>query len=619
MSAPTAPTVRVSIGRVQARANGGSRLEWTLTEPDGTKHKKTATHPVEEVMDRFRVQLLDAREENRSFDLTSGLPSGVSRPLSRATAAPTASRPLLYDVRERMHERWFAKGRSGEHKGHTVRSWLNEAIAVCVALLRADAPTLTPELITGARDWLRELFTPPAVLEREHAADEAKRAARRAGGPKDARQRWKWERADRKRKLREDERAAAHAAWEKFFDRYGLRWFEVDEGAVKRALAGLALRTDGVAADETTERKHVVALNELLGWGVRKHKLARNPFAALERNERPSTTTKVTPVDLRRRISMDRLLEVIAACYQLGTSTPTALLVLIQVAIVGLAGLRPSEARGLRVRDLQLPETGWGTATFAKRTTRPGQRYTTDGRADEDGGLKGRRRKVTRTVPLPPMLVAILRWHIARLGLTAGDPVVCDERRKKLEPKEVTEVWGMVRPSVSTADDGTRARGLELRELRHTRAALQLAAGLSDNLVARWFGHSTAVLSTMYDGIVETAGSDLAAEVARFYGELVPPQYDVRSNLLASLMASILQQGGAPSAGMSGVPFAAPPAQISNVALAAQQPVGAAGTGMPFGLLAAGATPTLGAITTAAGPRPPWELSGSGARVGVLG
>ncbi|TMR95078.1 hypothetical protein [Nonomuraea basaltis] len=47
-----------------------------------------------------------------------------------------------------------------------------------------------------------------------------------------------------------------------------------------------------------------------------------------------------------------------------------------------------------------------------------GKDYTDKGELHDDRSLKGHWKKTVRPVPIPPELVALLRWHIARFGVT---------------------------------------------------------------------------------------------------------------------------------------------------------------------------------------------------------
>jgi len=76
------------------------------------------------------------------------------------------------------------------------------------------------------------------------------------------------------------------------------------------------------------------------------------------------------------------------------------------------AALRPAEAVALRRQDCWLPGTGWGLLTLEKSRPEVNRRWADTASAHEERGLKHRAATETRTVPIPPELVGILRSHI---------------------------------------------------------------------------------------------------------------------------------------------------------------------------------------------------------------
>jgi len=81
-------------------------------------------------------------------------------------------------------------------------------------------------------------------------------------------------------------------------------------------------------------------------------------------------------------------------------------------ACLYFAGLRPAEARHLRLDDCSLPENGWGQLLPAGSTQQAGRAWTDSGESREDRSLKHRASKDTRPVPACPELVMTLRGHI---------------------------------------------------------------------------------------------------------------------------------------------------------------------------------------------------------------
>jgi integrase len=76
------------------------------------------------------------------------------------------------------------------------------------------------------------------------------------------------------------------------------------------------------------------------------------------------------------------------------------------------AAMRPSEAVMLREADLYLPSKGWGTIVLAASASRAGMAWTDHGTSRQERGLKHRAASETRTIPIPPELVRLLRAHM---------------------------------------------------------------------------------------------------------------------------------------------------------------------------------------------------------------
>lgn len=153
------------------------------------------------------------------------------------------------------------------------------------------------------------------------------------------------------------------------------------------------------------------------------------------------------------------------------------------------------------VSDLTLPEAGWGIARLRGALTTPGPKFTTDGRAVEEKGLKQRAENETRVVPLPPVLVDMLRWHIEIQDRAESDRLFVNSKGNTLSKDNWGKPWrdqrtkrwppGHVLASATTYD------------LRHTAATMMLRAGVSAPEVARRLGHSVDMLMKVYAGVFE--------------------------------------------------------------------------------------------------------------------
>ncbi|MEU3964007.1 hypothetical protein AB0F42_30125 [Streptomyces buecherae] len=110
-------------------------------------------------------------------------------------------------------------------------------------------------------------------------------------------------------------------------------------------------------------------------------------------------------------------------------------------ATLYFAGLRPEEAVGLRVGDATLPETGWGGFLVHEARPEVGSQWTDTGEVHEERDLKGRGEGDTRTAPIHPTLVAILREMIKEYDLKPADLLFPEEKGGMLAGSVFRRVW----------------------------------------------------------------------------------------------------------------------------------------------------------------------------------
>ena len=164
---------------------------------------------------------------------------------------------------------------------------------------------------------------------------------------------------------------------------------------------------------------------------------------------------------------------------------------------VGLAGLRPSEAIGLHVGDLELPPSGWGLARVRGATTEPGARFTDDGERNEVKGLKHRAVGSVREVPLPPPLVERLRTHVATWD---DDMLFRNVNGRPMTTASYQPIWKRAR--AAAWEDRPELLTTTVYDLRHAAATMMLSAGVPPAEVARRLGHSIDVLLRVYAGVL---------------------------------------------------------------------------------------------------------------------
>jgi integrase len=162
------------------------------------------------------------------------------------------------------------------------------------------------------------------------------------------------------------------------------------------------------------------------------------------------------------------------------------------------AALRPEEAVALRLADCTLPGSGWGVLRLAAATPRTAAAWTSDGTSYEQRGLKHRPDGAVRMVPVPPVLVAMLRAHVKAYGTAPDGRLFYGARGGPLSGS----VYGRAWQSARTLALGPELAGSGLArrpyDLRHAALSLWLNSGGDLAQIAARAGHSVAVLLTVY-------------------------------------------------------------------------------------------------------------------------
>jgi len=162
------------------------------------------------------------------------------------------------------------------------------------------------------------------------------------------------------------------------------------------------------------------------------------------------------------------------------------------------AALRPSEAVMLREADLYLPKKGWGRIVLAASASRAGTAWTDHGTSRQERGLKHRADNETRTIPIPPELVKLLRAHIKKYGTTPDGRVFQTTRGGIIQDSAYSAVWAEARQAALTEAQYRSPLGRRPYDLRHAAVSLWLNSGVPATEVARRAGRGVAVLLKIY-------------------------------------------------------------------------------------------------------------------------
>ncbi|WP_206336105.1 tyrosine-type recombinase/integrase [Streptomyces torulosus] len=427
------------------------RLRWVVA---GQVYSDTFTTAA--LAESRRSELWQAmNRRGEAFEITSGLPESEVRAAEEAAEAAQADPPLKWFefCRKYVAGRWrtsAAKTREGLADG---------LAAVTLAMVRRGKDAPADEHLRLALRWgivpANEGEEPPAELKTAYD----------------------W--------LTMEDRPVV--------DMLGTDVFE-------DVLYRLSYKLDGTPAAGDTYKRRRRALNTALEHAVVAGELPENPLQRVRRKQVGSNDV----VDRRILVNAVQARQLLNAVSYIGSWDRCRGRRLVAFyAVLYYAGLRPAEAVGLRWSDCHLAETGWGTLTL--RETRPvsGKQWTDSGERHDRRGLKAREATSDRPVPIPPVLVDILRVHLKEFGSAKEGRVFGNERGGVVGSSTYWRVWEEARKYALPPERVDSPLAGRPYDLRHACITRWLNAGVPIAEVARRVGNSPEVIHRRYHGCVD--------------------------------------------------------------------------------------------------------------------
>ncbi|GHG95278.1 MULTISPECIES: tyrosine-type recombinase/integrase [Streptomyces] len=266
-----------------------------------------------------------------------------------------------------------------------------------------------------------------------------------------------------------------------------------DPEKVDAAVSALGTLLDGTAAKASSVSRNRRIMNLVIGYAIKHGILRSNP---LPKGKTEGAGPKVAQAIDKRSLLNPQ--QVAALLEWIGKRPRRGLLYQAFFATLCYAGLRPEEAVALRVSDATLPEVGWGEFIVHEAQPEVGSQWTDTGEVHEERDLKGRAEGDTRTVPIHPDLVALLREVIAKHKLDPTDLLFPGERGGMLAGSVFRRVWDKARKAVLPPHEYESPAGKRVYDCRHTCLTGWLNEGIPPAQVAEWAGNSVPVLLAIY-------------------------------------------------------------------------------------------------------------------------
>ncbi|MGW0058383.1 tyrosine-type recombinase/integrase [Streptosporangium sandarakinum] len=270
-----------------------------------------------------------------------------------------------------------------------------------------------------------------------------------------------------------------------------------DPRVVRAALDAVSVTFTGKDAAANTVRRKREVLHHLLELAVEQKELPANPLHTVKWTPPKAAAT----IDPRTVINPEQARALLAAVPAVGRTRGGRLHGMF--ACMYYAALRPEEAAGLRRQNCDLPEEGWGLLTVEKARPQANKRWTDSGETHDSRGLKHRAKDDTREIPIPPVLVAILRAHIDRYGVAGDGRLFCTSKEQPFSSSAYSAVWQEARRRAFSAEQVASPLAARPYDLRHAAVSLWLNAGVPATEVAKRAGHSVDVLLKVYAKCIE--------------------------------------------------------------------------------------------------------------------
>lgn len=261
----------------------------------------------------------------------------------------------------------------------------------------------------------------------------------------------------------------------------GLMLGDLDRSTIASIDRLLGVRLDGgLHAANTVNRMRIVA-RACVHAAVESGAVPAGVWPTRSRSRSRRKVNRLKPtVDVRALPSPETMARAIEAIVSM---QPASRKYRVMTAVAYYAGLRPSEVIMLRVRALTLPMEGWGRIDVTE--------------ADISFDMSGEPKTPPRSVPIPPVLVGVLRDWLTSEHLCVVDALLF---RTRADARPTSSNWSRAwhRALASIGE-----RPMRVYDCRHAAATTWLAAGVPLREVARRMGHSVETLVSTYVGLLD--------------------------------------------------------------------------------------------------------------------
>ena len=274
--------------------------------------------------------------------------------------------------------------------------------------------------------------------------------------------------------------AGRDAQHERWMTRHCLTLGELDRERIADIDRRLGLKLDGTPLAATTTNRIWIVARAAVQSAIAAGAVPADVWPPRSKTRARRKIARTRKVDVRTLPGPAVMAKAIDAIV---TQQPGSKTYRVITAVAYYAGLRPSEVVMLRVRSAVLPSEGWGRLDVTK--------------ADISFDEPGEPKTGPRSVPIPPVLVTMLREWVEQNDLTAPDKLLFRTRNNTMPSgSKWARAWHRALQSIDQ-------KPIRVYDCRHAAATTWLRAGMPLAETARRLGHSVQTLVTTYIGALD--------------------------------------------------------------------------------------------------------------------
>ena len=444
-------------------------VRWSVIYgPKGKRRRlqRSRAFPTKGLAMRFWNELQGAADLGTRFDLTTGLPSGLT-----GTSETVVRFAVRWFRRQVADGQWAAKTQDANRDGlvHILRATC-DADPPASVLKKHHRSQSSP-----LHQWIRDALTTTGGTA---AAGKTDVSVVRAG---------------------------------EWLEAHSLSLDELDVATITKAvLPALRRNPDGTPAATATFNRRRATLTSMLNAAVAENVIAANPAAGLRlprsQHVRRSLDVRTVPTVAEWRTF------ICAACYGSDAGRRR----MAYLATVLYTGARPGELNGLRRSDLTLPDGDgeWGEMVLSESHTTATRRSTRRGVAT--GPLKHRSPGTTRVVSLHPDLVVLLRLHLQLWPVEAHEHVF-RTATGALFGENMARYMVRGRERMGWVGQHPFADAVTYTG-RHGFVSLMLHGGFDPTEVAEMVGNTPSVVTDFYASVINRTRHERRRKMGEAFG-----------------------------------------------------------------------------------------------------